>query len=1672
MKIKILFIALLFSCFTFGQILIPNTTPITQNFDGMGSSATSTLPAGFRVNSTNNYSTGTTATTLAYGTTGTGAVTGTSSGGNINWANGVTASSTDRCLGFLTTGTFSSPRSIILAIQNTNSTNLTDLTISFDYEKYRTGTRAFNWTFFHGSTATAVNTAATSGDQAYAADGANAVVNPPTTISKSFTISGLSIPPSGLYYLCWTYTGLLGATNAQGIGIDNLTLTATFGTGCSTPTNQASTLALGSISNTTADFSWSNGGGTTGTVVTVRPTATAEVSPVNGTSYTANTNYSLAPETTVSSGNKVVYVNNGTSSTITNLIPGTQYTATIYSYNTPNCYNISSPESVTFYTLANEPSSHAASFSCSTISVSQINLTFSAASTITNANGYVILYGENVMPTGVPTDGAIHSIGTVFGNATVAGYTTSSADTTFSVTGLNGGTTYYFLLVPYGVSGAIAQTYNYRTTATIPMSSGCITSIAPEITVRGVIGSNPTISDGDVTPQGTDNTLYTTIVVGNSQAKNFRIQNLGNDVLNVTSINMVGGTAAGDFAVSGITLPTTIAVGASIDFVVTFSPTASGTRNTTLTIVNNDSNENPYDFVIQGTGTIVSSIDINVLGNTISIPDNSLYPIGTNHTAFPVTNVLATSTRIFTIENLGSTNLSLTGTPYITITGPHASSFSITIQPSSNSIPGGSSLTFEVTFAPTSLGAKNATIIISNDDTDESIYNFNISGTAKGLNNIYVYGNGNDVIKGSTSTSLTNLTDFNSVAITTGVKQNTFVITNLAGTSRYFSNVTISGPDATMFTVVSNPTANALANGNSSAFTINFAPTSVGLKNATVSFSVYTDSGKTIGDAIDPTFTFAISGTGIVFTVCNNGPVQIIAQQDFEDVPATPVWSYSPIVLTSESANNGTLLIGGGTYNNGSGVKNAYIGAKSLQFSGYPDSGESSSNNIYQTASITLNPIDVSLYNNINFSMRIGAFRTGSQGLDVNDLIQVETSIDGGTNWSTESVLRGYSNSRWDFLASGTLNAYYTGTNNGATIDTRNGNAELVNGISTYNVRSLPSVANLLIRITIKVDNVAEIWAIDDIKIEGQIPQISIWNGSTWSAGFPTSNTKAIFDADYITSSLPNQGSIEACECLINSTSNVTIQPNYYFEVQSGITNNGTLTVENSAMLVQVNDAAVNSGNIIMRRNANIRELDYVFWSSPIDEFTVSNISTGTPSDVIWKWNPRASNPNGAFGNWINCASDLMEKGKGYIVRGPNGYSNVTPANFTATFQNAIANKAKPNNGIINQRLYRGPMQAANLGTYTSANTVAFSVNDDNWNLVGNPYPSAISVNSFLTYNAVTVPVIEGSVRIWSHTNLPTSSVNPFYNSYQYNYVSSDYITHNGTATISGPTTFDGFIGAGQGFFVLMNDGPETLDAAAPINLVFNNSMRVKTSNSNSQFFKTSNSIVTATEDKHRIWLDLINDSGSVIRTVVGYVPNATLEKDVMYDAFARIDGTQNFYSVIGDAKVCIQGRPVPFENSDLVPLGVAIPTSGNYTIAIAFVDGLFSDVNQNIYLEDKLLNIVHNLRSAPYTFNSTTGVFNDRFVLRYTNTALGNDEFDASQNVIVTTQSQNITIKSEIENITSVIIYDLLGRELVNKNKVNNNEIVLSNINARNQALIVKIILENGKIVTRKIIL
>jgi hypothetical protein len=226
-------------------------------------------------------------------------------------------------------------------------------------------------------------------------------------------------------------------------------------------------------------------------------------------------------------------------------------------------------------------------------------------------------------------------------------------------------------------------------------------------------------------------------------------------------------------------------------------------------------------------------------------------------------------------------------------------------------------------------------------------------------------------------------------------------------------------------------------------------------------------------------------------------------------------------------------------------------------------------------------------------------------------------------------------------------------------------------------------------------------------------------------------------------------------------------------------------------------------------------------------------------------------------------------------------------------------------------------------------------------------------------------------------------------------------------------------------------------------------------------------------EEKSRIWLDIVNTTdGQVDTTLLGYSTNSTLEYDRAYDCFFAPRGKVSLYSLIDQKQFIIQGRPLPLNINDRVPMGVNIVTNGNHTIAIKKTDGIFVD-DINIYIEDLALNVIHDLKQAPYSFNADKGIIDNRFIIRYTNNTLGNEEFETLANTVIVSGSNGIvTVTSQQENIKDIVVYDVLGRELVNAKAVNDLNFSRGNVTQSNQALIVKVTLENGAIVTKKIIL
>jgi hypothetical protein len=544
-------------------------------------------------------------------------------------------------------------------------------------------------------------------------------------------------------------------------------------------------------------------------------------------------------------------------------------------------------------------------------------------------------------------------------------------------------------------------------------------------------------------------------------------------------------------------------------------------------------------------------------------------------------------------------------------------------------------------------------------------------------------------------------------------------------------------------------------------------------------------------------------------------------------------------------------------------------------------------------------------------------------------------------------------------------------------------------------------------------------------------------------------------------------------ENLIVEKSKLLLSPNEVITVRNSVNitdATGEMELKNGAQLIQINETSANAGtNFKVVRNASVVSLDYVYWSSPVENFSVTNI----PDNNRYFWNPLFSNSNTSIGNW-NSASSTMEKGRGYIVR--SSTNGILSANFLG----------KPNNGAFLKTIQRG--------NYSTAIPIGLgiTVEDNNWNFLGNPYPSAISADKFLIKNANNDSKIDGSIWLWKHGIQPTSLVNPYYYNFAANYSSADYIKYN-LMGATPPNLFDGFIASGQGFMVSMLDNAGTTSTPIPNTgdttfvtqfytdaVTFENNMRsintTFTPYNNNQFFKTGSNknanLDVDIQEKHRIWIDITNESVNQTETMLlGYAANATLNRDRLYDCFYTPKSEIAIYSLIENSGFIIQGRPLPFDFNDQIPLGINIANAGNHKIGIRQVDGLFTN-NQTIYLQDLYLNTIHDLSANPYSFTTTTGKFNDRFVLRYTNGILGITSNVLEENIIVFAKNNSITVVSQSDTIESIEVFSILGKQIAKQINVNSMQFVLDNILATKQTLLVKIKLVNGVEKIHKVIL
>lgn len=525
---------------------------------------------------------------------------------------------------------------------------------------------------------------------------------------------------------------------------------------------------------------------------------------------------------------------------------------------------------------------------------------------------------------------------------------------------------------------------------------------------------------------------------------------------------------------------------------------------------------------------------------------------------------------------------------------------------------------------------------------------------------------------------------------------------------------------------------------------------------------------------------------------------------------------------------------------------------------------------------------------------------------------------------------------------------------------------------------------------------------------------------------------------------------------IVDSGKKVTMMNNTKLENNGYLKIDGVIDLEGKSQLLQTVNSELDpnsSGRIERDQQGQSNRFNYNYWSSPVSTINNSTINHGysvagvmkdgtnaaNPMNISWVSsvnNPPTSNPitlssywiykfqnvSPIYANWASVGQNgTLLAGQGYTLKG----SGAASSNQNFTFI------GKPNNGEIT--------------SFVSAN---------NLNLSGNPYPSALDANEFISQN---LSAINGTLYFWEH--FPTNTTHNLAG-YQGGYATRNLV--GGTAPVS-PTGVSGlgsstktprrFIPVGQGFFVKGNETGGSF--------VFNNSQRIfiKENNANSNLlFRLANQNQIANEEeapletennqedrytgdefmKVRIGFNSYNNYHRQL--LLGFMDDlATDEIDLGYDA-VHIDNQQNdMYFLHNGVKLIIQGASY-FDVHKTYPLGVKTFAAGTVQFTLDGTENVAEETD--IFIHDKTTGLYHSIKNEHFSIELPQGEIHNRFELTFSNATLSAGDYNLENGIAVAfTNAQNLlTIINNLTDVTveTVSIFTILGQTLATWNVEN----------------------------------
>ncbi|MCC1485626.1 beta strand repeat-containing protein, partial [Winogradskyella immobilis] len=803
------------------------------------------------------------------------------------------------------------------------------------------------------------------------------------------------------------------------------------------------------------------------------------------------------------------------------------------------------------------------------------------------------------------------------------------------------------------------------------------TTPTPEINVEGDIGTFPNITNGDVTPSFLDNTLFSTQFIGNSQEKTFRIQNIGTATLNISNITIIGANP-GDFTISMPPVNTITPSGVSV-FEVSFSPLLPGVRIADISIANDDTDENPYVFRVQGTG--------NCAANALTISPSS----GPENTIVTITGTnLSTATASFNgiaavVDNISNTQMEV-------IVPVGATSGNIEIIDNTG-CPGQTPFTVIDTVINGCEGGSNLSELIISEVTDATfgslsyIELYNATGANIDLSNysIRLYADG------STSS-------FTSQALSGTINAgDTYIIT--IGTFGVLGNslCSVAGGDGSLGDIVSTTLVGVNVGVNNDDY--------IGLYNS----GTLIDEFGIFGDASWMSTTIVTGDRGFNFRRLNTAV----------SLPSTAF-----------NTNDWNIIDWAGSGSTTCASTNNYSDIGSFDYSGAPPpiiTGVSSNN---------------TACNEVTLSVSATEGFVGGNGLTYQWYFYNPDDL---------------SSPEWKIISDNTI---FSNSNT----------PDLI-------INDSVTVINYQFYCEVREDDSSCYSASESIKIG--VIEVT-WDGTNWNWSdstpqdtLPTSTSNVIIDGTYNTSI--NGGSFSACSLTVNSGTLTISNGNFVEVINDVIVNGGRITTETHGSFVQLGDN-INAGNFILAGgNASVSKFtarltnwfDYTYWSSPVENETTDS--------ALFPANP-------SFRFWFNATNFIDEDGDGIDDDDANAWTRETGSFPMAPGQGFAATHNAINfmSDVAYNYIFNGPYNTGDI-TYPVVNNTA-NYQSFHWNLIGNPYPSAIDTNLFFATNSA---VIEEVAYLWSHVRPPLGT-NP--GNEVLNFSQNDYITIS-TMSVAGNGT-------------------------------------------------------------------------------------------------------------------------------------------------------------------------------------------------------------------------------------------------------------------------------------------